>query len=614
MFFPDFINQFPYMDAHEMNMDWIIKTVKSLFLKMQNFEAVNKIEFKGTWNITSQYSPWSIVLDTHSGYMYVCSKPVPIGITITNTDYWTLVAPFRIDTAFNSSSYSAIANKTVSEKFDQVDTKLNDLDADISEEVSARTSAINTMNERISADESLINSNTENIGINSDAIDAEVTARTSADTLINARIDSIIALPDGSTTADAELTDIRVGADGQTYESAGDAVRDQVDGLQAEIDDTSNVINLFDLTDRSTRVLEGVTISFDDDGYLHCNGTSTGIGRIRLMGAALISDDNLDAGSYYLNRITVSGSATSNPSFRHGSDELLNYDEVHTFDSDTNLYLRLAPNAVFTNAVYAFTVCPGTNKVPWTKNRTAVDVITRNEIQRINNLIPSLGIPNATVSMFDKLGVCGASWDSGYYWVGSHNYEKNKLAWCADLARSNGADYGIYAKRSLYTKTWLSDSEGLSKALNDTECNLYITTFCGNDSEQGAAYLGSIEDISGSYVDYPDTFYGNYGRIIEQLQEHAPKALFIMIAWYNEDLHDSTRLAYFNAAKAIAEHYGIPFINWNDDPWYSSSFLQDNLVHNHPTPVQMTGIAKSFERLFDKCVTDNYEYFKTYNP
>lgn len=60
------------------------------------------------------------------------------------------------------------------------------------------------------------------------------------------RIDNLLSLPEGSTTNDAEVADIRVGADGKTYKSAGESVRTQFDNLNEKLKNLNNAGVFYD--------------------------------------------------------------------------------------------------------------------------------------------------------------------------------------------------------------------------------------------------------------------------------------------------------------------------------------------------------------------------------
>lgn len=87
-----FINKYPYTDFHELNLDWIINSIKEVNKAFDEFSVVNSIKFKGVWDIRSQYPRWSIV--DYNGVAYISTQDVPGGIETSNEKYWTQVANY----------------------------------------------------------------------------------------------------------------------------------------------------------------------------------------------------------------------------------------------------------------------------------------------------------------------------------------------------------------------------------------------------------------------------------------------------------------------------------------------------------------------------------------
>lgn len=82
--------KYPYTDFHEMNMDWMLRTIKELIETMEDFTQSNTIKYANPieWNIASQYEPNTVVIDTNTSIAYLSLQAVPVGISILNTDYW----------------------------------------------------------------------------------------------------------------------------------------------------------------------------------------------------------------------------------------------------------------------------------------------------------------------------------------------------------------------------------------------------------------------------------------------------------------------------------------------------------------------------------------------
>lgn len=170
--------------------------------------------------------------------VYVDGKFEDFSAPVRGVDYWT-----EADQQQVVDEASAAITEDVESDLNQYITQLrSDLDGEVEnaertfiEYVSDYNEVLATLPEDMEALETKANNA---IIIATDAAD-DVSQLDTDLQVQKARIDNIASLAEGSTTGDAELADIRVGADGTTYTSAGAAVRAQYNELNSKINDLS---------------------------------------------------------------------------------------------------------------------------------------------------------------------------------------------------------------------------------------------------------------------------------------------------------------------------------------------------------------------------------------
>lgn len=90
-----FDTRWPYTDYHNLNLDWILDTLRKQDAAIADFISLNSITYANPlqWDITRQYPKNQVVLDTN-GDGYLSVQPVPVGVEINNTDYWSKIGNF----------------------------------------------------------------------------------------------------------------------------------------------------------------------------------------------------------------------------------------------------------------------------------------------------------------------------------------------------------------------------------------------------------------------------------------------------------------------------------------------------------------------------------------
>ncbi|MFD1402864.1 SGNH/GDSL hydrolase family protein [Robinsoniella peoriensis] len=353
--------------------------------------------------------------------------------------------------------------------------------------------------------------------------------------LIKLQLDAMQNIPEGGTTADAALENIRIGADGTEYATPGDAVRGQVGALSEEIADISmydkrsvDIAYTF-INNSFISNISGNVISNESCAYAEIDLSTVDIESVQVVGhswysiAVLMFKD-------------VNGNIISSiPNTDQGNGVTI--DQIVSIPDN-------AKKMLFTKyKAYAFSI----EFFKMHKSPINADSLYRK-----------------------KWTACGDSFTEGDFTGYTDKNGKTKKE-----SDAYDTEMGMYK-----TYPWWIAKRNSVELVNEAKCGSYFTNVSGaenpfsvdrykqvpKDSDYitiafGLNETGIVPNSLGVKTDTKNTtLWGAYNVVFEYLMTNIPYArigVIIMDAWMTN--------AYREAVKTICKSWGVPVLDLNDD-------------------------------------------------
>lgn len=450
-----------------------------------------------------------------------------------------------------------------------------------------------------------------------------------ANAATKAQVANIVANAN-QTDGNSELIDTRYGADGKTYASAGEAVREQFTktGLKyggvigansgyASFDDLPPgyaykifVSGLTNAPAAEVGLLECVVCEKNDDTYVAQRYTTTNgevYTRVKWYGQGWLAWERMA----FANEIAIGfgGTITSTSAYTNADDlpagkiyKIFNKAMTNLPAAEYGiLECSVAQNGDDTYILQKFTTNVGEayTRVKWYGQGWGEWKHMTNEVE----------IRKASLSVFSTIGVIGDSFASGQIYVNGTPTVNDDLSWGKIMGRQYGVDVTNFAIPGATSRSWLTEPEGLAKLKNEGEKGLYIIALGINDSwSLGADYVGTAADFNlSNYETAPDTFYGNMSKIIGNILAKNSKAKIVL-----STMSYNTSAAQVDVNRAIidiGELAGLPVIVQYKDRYFTSAPYTSRMSSSHPTAANYSGMAAAIARMIEDATYTYADYF-----